>query len=155
MKIRRDLSALPLRSGEATCEAIVDLVTGPDSNDIDQLAAAAPAVASLIADEHYAEHPLTLAGVGHRLLIYLRYGAAALEAGLAVDGLGWNPTAGDWTLHVPCEAEALAWARAHLQEKASRVVLYELSSPLPGGAAPTESVQKRAVPRISWGGSSA
>ena len=74
MKIRRDLSALPLRSGEATWEAIDDLVTGPDSNDVDQLAAAAPVVASLIADEHYAEHPLTLAGVSHRLLIYLRYG---------------------------------------------------------------------------------
>ena len=150
MKIRRDISALPLRSGKATWEAIVDLVTGADSNDVDQMAAAAPVVASLIADEHYADHPLTLAGVSHRHVIYLRYGAAALEAGLAVDGLAWNPTAGDWTLHVPCEAGALAWARGHLQEKAPRVVLHELGSPPPGDAASTESVQKRAPLRIDW-----
>jgi hypothetical protein len=155
MKIRRDISALPLRSGEATWEAIVNLITGSDSRDVNQLGAAAPVVASLIADEHYADHPLTLAGVSHRLVIYLRYGAAAIEAGPEIDGLSWNPTGGDWTLHVPCEAEALAWAREHLQEKAPRVRLHELGSSPPEDPLSPEGSEKSASLRINWGESSA
>jgi hypothetical protein len=153
MKIRRDISALPIRSSEATWEAIINLVTGPDSLDVGQLSAATAVAASLIADEHYATHPLTLAGLSHRLVIYLRYGAAAVDAGPELDGLSWNPTAGDWTLYLPCEAEALAWAREHLQEKAPRVVLHELGTAPPEDS--SEETKKRASLRINWGGSSA
>lgn len=154
MKIRRDVSAIPLRSAEETWDEIVDLVTGAETVDRDQLLAARAVVASLIADELFADHPLTWSGLGSRLVVYLRYGAEAIQAGNDVDGLTWNPTAGDWCLRVPCDAENLAWAREALREKASRVELHE-----PGDAgAETEAAEKTAAqrtpPRIDWKGGS-
>lgn len=154
MKIRRDISSTPLRSGEGTWEAIVDLISGADSVDVDQLDAATSIMASVIADEHYADEPLTLAGTSHRLVIYLRYGAAALEGGTTVDGLDWNPTAGDWALFVPCEPETMAWAKEHLQERAPRLVLHELGSSPGENISSAQIAQKRMPLRIEWGGGS-
>jgi len=155
MKIRRDISATPLRSGEETWETIIDLISGADSIDVDQLEAATSIMASMISDEIYASAPLTLVGVSHRLVIYLRHGVAALEAGATVDGLDWNPTAGDWTLYAPCEAETMAWAKECLREKAPRLVLHDLGS-LPGeDAASAQRADKRTPLRVEWGGGAA
>ena len=154
MKIRRDVSSIPLRSAEETWDRIIDLVTGADSLDHDQLLAARAVIASLIADELYSDHPLTWFGVGPRLVVYLRYGADAVQAGGDVDELAWNPTAGDWHLRVPCDAENLAWAREGLHEKAPRIELRE-----PGEleddseSAPNESAGRRPL-RIDWTGGS-
>lgn len=123
MKIRRDVSSIPIRSAEATWERIVELVTGDDTVDRDQLAAGTAVIASLITDELMRDHPFVFSGVGSRLVIYLRYGPDALEAGEDVDAIAWNPTAGDWELSVPCATEDLGWARDALNEKAPRIKL--------------------------------
>jgi len=154
MKVRRDVSSIPLRSAEETWNTIVDLVTGTETIDRDQLLAVRAVIASLIADELYADHPLTWSGVGARLVVYLRYGADAIQEGAEVDGLSWNPTAGDWHLRVPCDAENLAWAREQLHEKAPRVELHE-----PGASeGDSESTAKGSPARtplcIDWGGGS-
>ncbi len=94
MKVRREISSIPLRTAEETWEAIVRLVTGGRTVDGEQLATAASVMASLITDEAFADHPLTIAGVSHRLVILL-HGADAMEAGENVDALAWNPTSGD------------------------------------------------------------
>lgn len=49
-------------------------------------------MASLLSEDHYAKHPLTLKGDGHRLVIYGAYGADAVTLGTEVAPLDWNPT---------------------------------------------------------------
>lgn len=125
MKVRRDISSIPLRTAAATWSAIIDLVRSSGSIDLCQLQAASPVVTSLITDEVHTKAPFTFVGVGPRLVIYLHFGASALEAGPQVDAINWVPTAGDWRLYVPCEEESLSWAREALSEKAPRLVLHD------------------------------
>jgi hypothetical protein len=89
-------------------------VTGSGSKDTDQLKRAAGVMGSIITDEHPAECAIMLEGVGAQLRIYLRYGMKALEEGTKVDSLTWNPTGGDWTMHVPCDEENIAWVKQSL-----------------------------------------
>lgn len=124
MKVRRDISSIPLRTAEKTWKTICDLITANDSEDIAQLDAAASVMYSLIADEVFIEAPLTIIGVSHRLVIYLRYRADALEEGESVDVLEWNPTAGDWTMYVPCDDENFDWVKKTLAARAPRFVVH-------------------------------
>ena len=48
MKIRRDVSSIPLRSAEETWDTIVDLVTGTETVDRDQLLAAKAVIADFL-----------------------------------------------------------------------------------------------------------
>ena len=129
MKLRRDISSVPLRTGAETWSTIVELITGSDSIDPSQLTAAASVMATLIAEELHAENPLTLVGTSHRLVIYCSFGADALIQGEDVDALGWNPTAGDWTLHVPCGEDDLGWAGTTLANRAPRIKLHQAGEP--------------------------
>lgn len=129
MKLRRDIASVPLRTGGETWSTIVELIVGSDSIDPSQLTAAASIMATLIAEELHDENPLTLVGESHRLVIYCTFGADALIAGTDVDAIGWNPTSGDWTLHVPCEEDDLDWAGATLAKRAPRIKLHKLGEP--------------------------
>jgi len=111
MRVRRDISSIPLRSASETWQSIIDLVTGSGSKDAQQLRNAAGVMGSIITDEHPASRAVMLEGVGAQLRIYCRYGMKALEEGGKVDSLTWNPTAGDWTMHVPCDEENIEWVR--------------------------------------------
>tara|TARA_R110000868_G_scaffold78505_1_gene223991 strand:- start:1135 stop:1596 length:462 start_codon:yes stop_codon:yes gene_type:complete len=126
MKVRRDISSIPRRSAEETWSAIVELVTGDGSVDQDQLMAANSVMASLITDEIFRENHLTMTGVGPRLIVYLLHGTNAMELGDDVDRLNWNPTAGDWSLFVPCEDEEFDWAKRILKERAPRISVIKL-----------------------------
>jgi len=114
MRVRRDVSSIPLRSASETWQRIIDLVTGQDSKDTQQLKTAAGVMGSIITDEHPASRAIMLEGVGPQLRIYLRYGMKSLEAGEKVDSLTWNPTEGDWTMHVPCDEENIEWMKKSL-----------------------------------------
>jgi hypothetical protein len=126
VKLRRDIAAVPLRSGAATWTAIVDLVTKADSIDVGQLSAAATVMATLLSEDHYADHPLTLSGDGARLVIYCAYSAEAMALGMSVNALNWNPTAKDWALYVPCEEDDLEWVKAALASRAPRLLVHAL-----------------------------
>jgi hypothetical protein len=114
MRVRRDVSSIPFLSASDTWQRIVDLVTGAGSRDAQQLKNAAGVMGSIITDEHPASRAILMEGVGAQLRIYCRYGMKALEEGGKVDALTWNPTAGDWTMHVPCDEENIAWVRKAL-----------------------------------------
>ena len=124
MKVRRDISSIPLRTSEKTWEVICDLITGDKSKDTTQLDNAASVMHSLITDELIAENPLMITGVSHRLVIYLRYRATALEEGESIDSLEWNPTAGDWTMFIPCDDENFDWVKKALASRAPRLVIH-------------------------------
>ncbi len=147
MKARRDISSIPLRTAEKTWEVICDLITGTDSKDTAQLDSAASVIHSLIADELFREYPLTMTG-SHRLVIYLRHRADALEEGEAVDSLGWNPTAGDWNMYVPCDDENFEWVKKALASRAPRLVVHRKNE------TPWDNDKKEASEQkmeINWG----
>lgn len=152
MKLRRDVAAVPLRTGAETWWTIVDLITKSDSVDSGQLDAAATVMASLLAEEHYADHPLTLKGDGHRLVIYCAYGAEALSQGTEVSPLDWNPTAKGWTLYVPCDPSDLDWVRETLKKRAPRLVVHALDE-TPAELSEQTSSASTAVAafEIDWG----
>ncbi len=127
MRVRRDVSAIPLRSAGETWETIINLVSGPDSRDIHQLRNAAGVMGSIITDEHPTVRAIMIEGVGPQLRIYCRYGMKAVEEGDAVESLTWNPTAGDWTMHVPCDAENIVWLKASLSKSSPRVKVFDVA----------------------------
>jgi hypothetical protein len=109
-----------------TWQRIIDLVTGQGSSDVQQLKAAAGVMASIIADEHPANRAILIEGVGPQLRIYCRYGMKAVEEGSGVDSLTWNPTAGDWTMHVPCDAENMDWVKESLSASSPRIKVFDV-----------------------------
>jgi hypothetical protein len=127
MRVRRNVSSIPFQSAGETWERIIDLVTGSASKDIQQLKDAAGVMGSIIADEHPAARAIMLEGVGAQLRIYCRYGMKAIEEGGAVDALTWNPTAGDWTLHVPCDSENIDWVRRSLARTSPRIKVFDVA----------------------------
>lgn len=127
MKIRRDISSIPHRSAGETWQRIIDLVTGQKSEDAEQLKAAGGVMASIITDEHPASRAIMIEGVGPQLRIYCRYGMKAVEEGSGVDSLTWNPTAGDWTMHVPCDAENIDWVKKSLSATSPRIKVFDVN----------------------------
>jgi hypothetical protein len=127
MRIRRNISSIPLRSASETWDRIIELVTGPGSKDVQQLTAASSVIASVITDELPADCPFLFEGCGPQLRIYCLYAIKALAAGNSVDSIAWNPTAGDWALHVPCDIENLEWVRKALAETSPRIKVFDVA----------------------------
>lgn len=126
MRVRRDISSIPQRSASHTWQCIIDLISSPDSQDTGQLTGAAGVMGSIITDEHPSARPIVVEGVGAQLRIYLRYGLKAVEEGDAVDALNWNPTAGDWTMRVPCDSDNISWVTASLAKSAPRIKIVDV-----------------------------
>ena len=124
MKIRRNIASVPARSARETWCAIVDLVTGPDTVDRSQLDAAASIMESLIADELPASVPIVFKGAGPRVVTYCLYDEDAMAAGLDIDPLNANPTAGDWRATAPCENDDVDWMNRSLKQRAPRIVVH-------------------------------
>ena len=127
MRVRRDISSIPHCSAGETWQRIIDLVTGAGSIDVQQLKKAAGVMGSIITDEHPATRAIMLEGVGPQLRIYCRYGMKALEEGDDVDRLTWNPTDGDWTMHVPCDEKNIDWVRQSLSEGSPRIKVFDVA----------------------------
>lgn len=128
MKVRRDVAAIPVRSARDTWSTIVELITGADTVDRAQLAAAASVMETIISEEQAARSPIVISGCGARLVIYCVYGEAALELGLSLDRLTWNPTGPGWHLAAPASAHDLTWMTKTLGSRTSRVTVYDAAS---------------------------
>ena len=126
MRVRRDVSSIPHRSAGETWRRIIDLATGRASKDVQQLEDAAGVMGSIITDEHPASRAIMIEGVGPQLRIYCRYGMKAVEEGSKVDALTWNPTAGDWTMHIPCDAENIDWVKESLAKTSPRIKVFDV-----------------------------
>ena len=126
MRVRRDVSSIPHRSAGETWQRIIDLVTRRGSKDVQQLTNAAGVMGSIITDEHPASRAILVEGVGPQLRIYCVYGTNAIEEGSKVDPLTWNPTAGDWTMHVPCDAENIDWVKESLSKTSPRIRVFDV-----------------------------
>lgn len=151
MKIRRDVTSIPARSARDTWRAITDLVTGGGTVDRQQLDAAASIMESLIADEQPAGVPIVFKGAGPRVVVYCLYNEDAMEAGLDVDPLMTNPTAGDWRATAPCEAEDADWMNMSLKARAPRITVHDAAQP-PMEEDTGEAAQAGAAFDIDWEG---
>jgi hypothetical protein len=127
MRVRRDISSIPHRSAGETWQRIIDLVTGVGSVDDLQLTNATGVMGSIITDEHPSSRAIMMEGVGPQLRIFCRYGIKAVEEGSTVDALTWNPTAGDWTMHVPCDVENIAWVTESLSRTSPRIRVFDVA----------------------------
>ncbi|MER9951860.1 hypothetical protein [Mesorhizobium sp. M0047] len=147
MKVRRDIASIPKRSAAQTWKTIVDLITGAGTIDKKGLEAAASVMESLIADEHPAKKPIVVKGMGSRLVIYLLYGENAMEADLEVDKLSWNPTAGDWSMTAPSDADDVAWMNNALKDRAPRIKVHDVDEAVDDD----ESAAGQQALKIDWG----
>ena len=129
MKIRRNIASIPVRSAQETWCAIADLVTGLDTVDRDQFEAATSIMESLIADEHPTSAPIVFKGAGPRVVIYCLYDEGAMDAGLDINPLNVNPTAGNWRATVPCESEDVDWMNISLKQRAPRITAHAADEP--------------------------
>jgi hypothetical protein len=84
-------------------------------------------MASIITDEHPASRAIILEGVGAQLRLYCRYGLSAIEGGGQVDALPWNPTAGDWIMHVPCDEENIEWVKSSFTKTSPRIRVFDVA----------------------------
>ncbi len=150
MRIRRDIASIPARSANETWNAIVALVTGDGSIDREQLDAAASVMESLIADEQPAIAPIVFKGCGPRVLIYCLYDEDAMEAGLAIDSLNANPTAGNWRTTAPCEEDDVGWMNNTLKERAPRMTVHTAHEP-PADEGTDGADEAAKVLEIDWG----
>lgn len=129
MRIRRDISAIPVRTGSDTWKQIVSLIVADGSRDVSALNAATAIMASVISDESPATLPFKLEGCGPQLRVYCLYGSKAISAGTDVDKLTWNPTDGDWTMHVPSDADNKSWVAGALAKISGRFKVYDVDDP--------------------------
>ena len=150
MRIRRDLSSIPFRSANETWQRIIDLVSGPGSVDLHQLRDAAGIMGSIITDEHPGACAIVIEGVGPQLRLYCRYGMSAVEEGTAVDSLTWNPTAGDWKMHVPCDAENIGWVKSSLSVSSPRIKVFDVAEDDWAEEQETEDAKKSNGIIVDW-----
>lgn len=150
MRIRRDIASIPARSAAETWRAIIDLVTGDGTVDRQQLDAAASVIESLIADEQPSTVPIVFKGCGPRLLIYCLYNEDAMEAGLDIDSLRINPTAGDWRMAAPCEEADVDWMNKTLKTRAPRMTVHAADQ-LPADEDVEGAEQTGKAVAIDWG----
>jgi hypothetical protein len=152
MKVRRDIASIPVRSASETWKAITDLVTGAGSVDAATLTAASSVMESLIADEHPATCPIVFKSNGPRLVIYLSYNEAAMEADKDIDPLSWNPTGGPgWQVTAPAEEGDVAWMNKSLKDRAPRIIVHDVLAPPIDDDISSNSVSQDQVLRINWG----
>jgi hypothetical protein len=153
MKVRREIASVPLRTAGETWQAIVDLITGDGSIDAGTLKAAASVMESLIVDEHPASCPIVVKGEGPRLVIYLLYNEAAMEAGKEIDSLTWNPTGGpEWQMTAPSEGGDVGWMNNTLKSRAPRITVHDAAaSPADADEADDNIAAQGQVLKINWG----
>jgi hypothetical protein len=150
MRVRREVSSIPCRSASETWHQIVDLITGNGSVDVKQLHDASGVLASIITDERPAQKPITVEGVGAQLRVYCTYGMKAVEEGEKVDSLTWNPTAGDWTMHVPCDGENLSWVKSALAKTSPRIRVYDVEEEDRAEEASITGGKRTAAVTVDW-----
>jgi hypothetical protein len=121
-------ASMPVRGATATWAAIVEMIAPEGASGRDELLAATGLASSLIAAQAWADTPAVLSGVGAQLRIYCLYDEASILGEDAnEESLSWSPTAGDWTLVMPCHLEDLAWARDAAAAISPRLVIADVS----------------------------
>ena len=74
----------------------------------------------------------------------------AVEEGGTVDSLTWNPTAGDWTMHVPCDTENIDWVKVSLLESSPRINVFDVAEADRSEQEENDTAAKRSGIIVDW-----
>ena len=130
--LARHIISEPVRTASETWRVIVDLLA-PDANSParNELLLVAGVASSLIASEAVKDIPIVVYGSGPRIRIYCLYGEDAIVGEDANESpLSSNPTAGDWSMSLPCPADDLEWVQNALKNRSKRITAREMNTPV-------------------------
>lgn len=127
--VARRVRATPERSAADTWRFIIDLVATKAGEARTELENVAGLAGSSITSETLREAPVVMSGVGPRVRIYCLYGEDAIVGDDASeDRLAFDPTAGDWTMSLPCPDEDFEWFSEALRKRSKRVIARKASA---------------------------
>ena len=129
--IARRFTASPDRISSETWTAITKLICGDDKTASAEFGKVAGIAASLINDGAFADNPLVMINKGPRLKIYCLYGEDAITGEARNESeLTWRPTAGDWTVSLPCLSDDFAMIERAMKGTSARFNIYDISKGL-------------------------
>jgi len=146
--VARRFAASPERTSSDTWAAITKLICQDDSSAAAEFAKVTGIAACLINDEAFSKNALVMKNKGPRLRIYCLYGNDAIERDqLNEDQLSWRPTAGDWTVFLPCLTEDFEMIKRAIDRESSKFQIYDVEKGLPeeADAKEEDSVAETAV----------
>ena len=62
------------------------------------------------------------------MTVYCLYGEDAMEADLEVYKLTWNPTAGNWAMTAPTDADDVKWMNDTLAKRCPRITVHDVNA---------------------------
>ncbi len=133
--LARRIRATPERTASNAWATIVDLIAPAASEGRNELLRVSGLASSVIATESPANAPIVVRGKGPRLRFYCLYGEDAIAGHDADESrLAECPTAGDWRLSLPVEADDVQWLEEALAPKSARVTVRVKTASDPFGA---------------------
>lgn len=126
--VARRIISEPVRTASETWNIIVDLLA-PESirSARKELLSVSGVVSSLIASETAKDSPIIVYGSGPRIRIYCLYDEDAIVGdGVNETELNSKPTAGDWLMSLPCQADDLEWVQAALKKRSNRITARDM-----------------------------
>lgn len=128
----RSVRSTPQRSTSETWNVIIDLLAPSAGAARDELSKVSGIAASVIASEGPKDVPIVVRGGGPQVRIRCLYDEDATNGDSAnEDKFPKCPTEGDWSLSLPTPDEDLAWVKAALAKKSSRIKARAISDPIP------------------------
>lgn len=131
--VSRRVAATPARTASDTWRRIVAILA-PDlsSTARSELESIEGVACSCIASEALKDDAVVVQGAGPRVRIYCVFGDDAVSGeDVNEDALAKSPTAGDWSLSLPCKADDLNWSQALLAKLSSRITARSVGDDVP------------------------
>lgn len=145
--VSRRVASTPARTASDTWKRIVEILA-PDSNSAarKELESVAGVACSSIASEALKNDGVVVQGSGPRVRVYCVFGDDAVSGdGVDEDALAKSPTAGDWSLSLPCNADDLKWSQAALAKLSTRITARSVGDEVPERSAGTKAVAERTI----------
>lgn len=144
--VARRIRATPARAASDAWQVIVDLIAPKEGDARRELLSIAGIASAIISAESSKDSPIVVRGKGPRVRMYCLYDEEAVTGDDANEAaLAECPTAGEWGMSLPADADDVAWIKDALAKKTSRVKVREKSEPFDdseehaGKAATTEA----------------
>ncbi len=132
--VARRIRATPARAASDAWQVIVDLIAPKDGDARRELLSIAGIASAIISTESPKASPMVVRGKGPRVRMYCLYDEDAVTGDDANEAaLAECPTAGDWVMSLPADADDVPWVKDALAKKSTRVKVREKSEPFDDG----------------------
>ena len=132
--VARRILATPQRAASDAWQVIVNLLAPRDGTARNELLSVEGIASSVLSTESTRDAAIVVRGNGPRVRIYCLYGDEAVAGDDANESeLAECPTEGDWVMSLPADADDVAWVKAALAKKSTRVTVREKSESVEDG----------------------